>query len=252
MNQFKLTAIAAFYLSAAHMLPAHSSDAADLAEGCNEKCRLSYLDCKWRCDTAYCSEQCDNRLVVCVDGCPTGEGICTDDVTLKNIGRGGVEPFFEGGMLNANGDYESSDDEYRVDFPNIITGTGGNRINNNGFYWSFSGNFLPSREGAEGGGLKFLGSGITEMSGNNTYEGDTVIEQGTLRLGSPTGIPETSSTSVNSGATLDLNDQLDISIASLTLKGGTLQNSGDGAGSLCGDSSWVQAARSMFQIASHL
>ena len=44
----------------------------ELAEQCLTACRLSYLDCLWRCDTAYCSEQCGKRFQVCLDGCPCG------------------------------------------------------------------------------------------------------------------------------------------------------------------------------------
>ena len=36
-------------------------------ENCVGNCRLSYLDCLWRCDTAYCSEQCGKRFIVCCE-----------------------------------------------------------------------------------------------------------------------------------------------------------------------------------------
>jgi len=39
----------------------------DSLEDCVGNCRLSYLDCLWRCDTAYCSEQCGKRFIVCCE-----------------------------------------------------------------------------------------------------------------------------------------------------------------------------------------
>jgi fibronectin-binding autotransporter adhesin len=69
------------------------------------------------------------------------------------------------------------------------------------------------------GGITNLGPGIVQLNGNNTYAGSTVVNIGTLRLGSGTALPATTSVYMDdtntpgSVGTLDLNGN-SISIAS--------------------------------------
>lgn len=82
------------------------------------------------------------------------------------------------------------------------------------------------------GGLTKTGSGIFTLSGANAYTGATAITAGTLRLSVAGGIPATSTVSVESGATFDLNN-FNAAIGSLsgtgsvTLGSGTLTTGGD-------------------------
>jgi autotransporter-associated beta strand protein len=58
------------------------------------------------------------------------------------------------------------------------------------------------------GSLLKLGTGVSTLSGTNTYTGLTTVAAGTLKLGSASAMGGTTSgTTINSGATLDLNGQ---------------------------------------------
>jgi autotransporter-associated beta strand protein len=78
-----------------------------------------------------------------------------------------------------------------------------------------------------GTNLNKTGAGILTLSGANTYTGATNINAGTLRLGANNVIPNASAVTVQSGATLNLNNYSD-TVASLagsgiiTLGSGTL------------------------------
>ena len=74
-------------------------------------------------------------------------------------------------------------------------------------------------------GLLFGGSGTLNLSGANTYTGATVLDSGTLQVGSATALPATTAVTVNSGATLDTNNQTN-QIASLAGAGTVLLESG--------------------------
>ena len=63
------------------------------------------------------------------------------------------------------------------------------------------------------------GTGSLILSGENSYEGSTSINSGTLMLGNAEAIPEGSTTTVQSGALLHLNNQAP-TIDSITLNGG--------------------------------
>ncbi|MCY2988651.1 MAG: autotransporter-associated beta strand repeat-containing protein, partial [Planctomycetota bacterium] len=54
-------------------------------------------------------------------------------------------------------------------------------------------------------GLTKTTGGVVALSGNNTYTGATAIDAGTLQLGAPGVIPNSSAVTVSSGAILDLN-----------------------------------------------
>ena len=65
---------------------------------------------------------------------------------------------------------------------------------------------VANYSGAITGGtnLTMSGSGTQIFSGTNTYTGTTILSNGTLKLGSPGGLPATTNLTVNSGV-LDLN-----------------------------------------------
>ncbi len=76
------------------------------------------------------------------------------------------------------------------------------------------------------GGLVKRGTGAFTLAGNNTYIGITNAEQGTLRLGAATGVPENATLNVALGATLDLNN-FDKTLARLTGDGSVTLGAAD-------------------------
>ncbi len=74
------------------------------------------------------------------------------------------------------------------------------------------------------GGLTKQGTGTLTLNGNNTYDGTTVVQAGTLQLGASGGLDSTTDVAVSSGATFDLNGRSDtvdsISGAGTILLGG--------------------------------
>jgi autotransporter-associated beta strand protein len=77
------------------------------------------------------------------------------------------------------------------------------------------------------GGLTKSGPGTMQLSGDNTFAGDVTVNAGTLRYGHSSGLAGTAIVTVNSGATLDMNNISD-SIAGLAGNGGAvLQGSGN-------------------------
>ena len=118
----------------------------------------------------------------------------------------GVAPVFDGGTLEVAGAGES-------DSNFVLFDAKGNAIDNEGFDFEFSGVFSGD------GGVIFKGGGVTTLSGNNVYAGATTIQEGTLKLGSATGVPQSSATTIKAGGTLDLNSKSP-RITSITLDGG--------------------------------
>ena len=76
------------------------------------------------------------------------------------------------------------------------------------------------------GGIVKRGAGVFTLAGNNTYIGITNVEQGTLRLGAATGVPENATLNIALGATLDLNN-FDKTLARLTGDGSVTLGAGD-------------------------
>ncbi|GGF88688.1 hypothetical protein GCM10007301_55800 [Azorhizobium oxalatiphilum] len=73
------------------------------------------------------------------------------------------------------------------------------------------------------GGLHKTDLGTLVLSGANSYLGDTVIDQGTVTAGASNTFSQTSATTVNVGATLNLGGFAQ-AIDSVTVNGGTLTN----------------------------
>jgi outer membrane autotransporter protein len=125
-----------------------------------------------------------------------------------NIGAGAGNPAAAPGTLTAPS----------VAFGGVGTGTG--TINFN--HTSTSYVFAPA---ISGGGTVNVLAGTTILTGANTYFGATNVNAGTLRAGAPHTFSSSSTTTVASGGTLDLNG-FDQTISNLTNTG--LVNMGTG------------------------
>jgi fibronectin-binding autotransporter adhesin len=68
------------------------------------------------------------------------------------------------------------------------------------------------------GSLLKTGAGTVELSGPHDYSGGTTITGGTLKIGASESLPNTGTVSVSSGATLDLNGQIE-TVGDLVLNG---------------------------------
>ncbi len=74
------------------------------------------------------------------------------------------------------------------------------------------------------GSLTKQGDGTLTLSGENTYQGETVVNAGTLTITNDLGLGSADgATTVNSGGTLDLSS-VDVAGEDLTLNGGTLSD----------------------------
>jgi fibronectin-binding autotransporter adhesin len=81
-------------------------------------------------------------------------------------------------------------------------------INNGNLTFARSDNAVIANPISGGGTLTQNGTGVLTISGNSTFTGPTVVEQSTLRAGSSTAFGSAEgTTSVNGGATLDVNGQ---------------------------------------------
>jgi autotransporter-associated beta strand protein len=126
------------------------------------------------------------------------------DITAVFINQGAV---YKVASTDTVGSIEGAGDIQL--FPDKVLTTGGNDLDT-----TFSG-YLRG-----GGGLSKIGSGVLTISGSkNDYQGRTTISGGTIKLGSNGGIPKSSVTSIEAGATLDVNNQATL-IDSVTLNGG--------------------------------
>ncbi len=91
-------------------------------------------------------------------------------------------------------------------------------------------------------GITKNGPGLVAINGSNSYTGDTVVNAGTIRLGDPSALgfggrqgmtAVAGVATVNSGAVLDLNGQLNVN-KPITLAGGTLTNNSSSPASIAG------------------
>jgi fibronectin-binding autotransporter adhesin len=73
------------------------------------------------------------------------------------------------------------------------------------------------------GSLNMAGTGMLNLSGNNTYGGGTFVNAGVLQLGSPTGLPNLGNLAAN-GGTLDLAGY-SVTVGSFSGAAGTITNS---------------------------
>jgi autotransporter-associated beta strand protein len=142
-----------------------------------------------------------------------GDSSATNVVTLSS---GGALQFGAGGVTVSQ---------------NLTLGAGDGAIDTNGHNDSVSGAITGD------GGLTKTGLGTLTLSGANSYTGATDVSVGTLQAGATDAFSSGSAVTVETGATLDLNDY-DQAIGSLAGSGGvtlgtaTLTTGGDGTSTL--------------------
>lgn len=99
-------------------------------------------------------------------------------------------------------------------------------VNNSTLAFARSDNAVISNPMSGTGAVTQNGPGVLTLSGNSTYSGPTVVAQSTLKAGSATAFGNTNGrTTVNSGATLDVNGQ-NLSSEPVTVSGSGVGNAG--------------------------
>ena len=106
----------------------------------------------------------------------------------------------------------------------------GNITNSGTFLYSGTNDQALSGQISGVGSLTKNGTGVLTLSGANSYNGTTTLNAGTLKVGSATGLGNSSTVTMSGGA-LDING-FDVTVASLGAgnSAGTITNSAAGAG----------------------
>jgi len=148
-----------------------------------------------------------------------------------NAGSGTSYAFnFNGGTLqatttNVGATFWASDAKVTANVRN-----GGGTIDNNGTNITIGHALVHSTIGGDNatdGGLAFSGTGVTTLTGSNSYNGGTTINAGTVKLGNVNGLGASTGSLVNNG-TLDLNNTNNVTVADLS-GNGTITSSTSGA-----------------------
>jgi autotransporter-associated beta strand protein len=114
------------------------------------------------------------------------------------------------------------------------------------------------------GALTKEGSSILTLSGSNTYTGKTTINAGTIKIGAGNVMPDTSTVFIASGASLNVNDQVDtigsLSGAGNITLGTATPNSavltvnqftfGDYSGAISGNGSFIKSSYGVLRLTS--
>ncbi len=152
-------------------------------------------------------------------------GLFKDGAGTLTLANSGINDF-TGGIIVSNGTLKVGAGGTTGNLP------AGSIANHGALVFSRSDDFTVSSDISGVGRLTQSGSGIVTLSGANSYEGATLVAQGILRAGSPTALGSNfGSTTVSSGATLDVNGQ-NLSMESVTVSGsgvggaGAIVNSG--------------------------
>ena len=146
----------------------------------------------------------------------TGGAISVNAISTS--GNTGLVTLDGGRIINTNSGNAGS---YLSSTRNISLGTGGGTL-------EFSTAQLIIYDGAISGvgGLTTTGPGAIAMTGNNTYQGPTLVASGTLRVRTTSErFPDTTALTVNSGASFDLNG-LSETVGSLAGAGSVTTGSG--------------------------
>jgi autotransporter-associated beta strand protein len=126
----------------------------------------------------------------------SGVNIITNDATLRLNGNSVVIAGLSDGA-NGGGVVE-----------NNALGTNATLTISNSANFTYAGTLIDGGTGSGSLGIVKTNTGTLTLSGANTYSGETIINQGTLLLGSATALGSTvGGTVINSGGTLDLNGQ---------------------------------------------
>ena len=129
------------------------------------------------------------------------------------------------GILNIGGAQgEAEQAAGKIDTPRIWLGnTNGQKTAILNFN-HFSPDFLLASQIYGTGEVNHVGSGVTTLTGANTYSGNTLVSRGTLRAGAENTFSAASDYIVNDGASLDLNGYSQ-TLNSLELAGTTMLSS---------------------------
>ena len=125
----------------------------------------------------------------------SGRDVATSLLSSVEDCSKGVAPVFDGGTLKVAGAGE-------LDSNFVLFDAEGNTIDSQGNSIKFTGDFTGP------GGMIFKGEGTTVLSGENTYEGLTAVENGTLQITSINGLG-----SADAGTRVEKNAFLKISVS---------------------------------------
>jgi autotransporter-associated beta strand protein len=152
-----------------------------------------------------------------------------NDVTADNGGR----ILVDGGTFDLNS-YTDTVSAMRVTTGGKVHGTGtltANSVDSSGYSFALYGQNEVSANlaGSAATLFKSTAGSVSLLSGNNSYGGATSVTSGTLKMGSSTALGSTAgSTTVSSGASLDLNGQTGVGERTIFTGTGTLINSAVG------------------------
>ena len=152
-----------------------------------------------------------------------------NDVTADNGGR----ILVDGGTFDLNS-YTDTVSAMRVTAGGKVHGTGtltANSVDSSGYSFALYGQNEVSANlaGSAATLFKSTAGSVSLLSGNNSYDGATAVTSGTLKMGSSTALGSTvGSTTVSSGASLDLNGQTGVGERTIFTGTGTLLNSAVG------------------------
>jgi autotransporter-associated beta strand protein len=147
-------------------------------------------------------------------------GTLTVNIVTKNGGAGAGTFNFNGGVLKPR----ASSTTFMQGLTAANVQLGGARFDTAGFDIAVGQPLLhePSLGATLDGGLAKLGAGVLTLSGKNSYNGTTVISNGTLRLGVANAITNTGSVRVEGGI-YDLNGFI-VTNGTVTLNSGSIIN----------------------------
>ena len=152
-----------------------------------------------------------------------------NDVTADNGGR----ILVDGGTFDLNS-YTDTVSAMRVTAGGKVQGTGtltANSVDSSGYSFALYGQneISANLAGSAATLYKSTAGSVSLLSGDNSYGGATTVTSGTLKMGSSTALGSTAgSTTVSSGASLDLNGQTGVGERTIFTGTGTLLNSAAG------------------------